>query len=79
MIEENSAATGYMLVLQYSDRSGIIGAFGPFPTPEAAWDAEQVLKHWPLADGVLETVPLFGVPGVPPWATSPSPSAVDHA
>lgn len=62
---DNPAATGYVLVFQYHDRSGILGAFGPYATTAAANDAEYLLKNMPLAAGVFETVPVFGLSGIP--------------
>ncbi|GLY08305.1 hypothetical protein [Actinoplanes sp. NBRC 101535] len=61
-----SPITGYAVVLTYSDGSGILGAFGPYPTEPAAKDGRTALGQMPLADGDLKVVPLFGAPGLKP-------------
>ncbi len=61
-----SPITGQIIVLRFSDRSGLIAAFGPYPTEPAARVALEALKLMPLADGEMEVLPIFGAPGLPP-------------
>jgi hypothetical protein len=67
----SSPITGYIVVLQYTDRSGLLGAFGPYPTEEAAAAGIAALKLMPMVDGNYETLPIFGVPGAPEKAKQP--------
>ena len=61
----NSPITGYTVVLQHHDRSGLLGAFGPYPSEEAARAGIAALQQMPMADGLYEVLPLFGAPGAP--------------
>ena len=61
----SSPITGYTVVLQHTDRSGLLGAFGPYPTEEAANAGIAALKQMPMADGMYEVLPTFGAPGTP--------------
>ncbi len=58
-----SPITGHMVVMQYHDRSGIIGAFGPYPTHVHAEEAIEWLKQMPMRQEAYEIVPVFGAPG----------------
>ncbi|GAA0495042.1 hypothetical protein Ade02nite_19300 [Paractinoplanes deccanensis] len=59
-----SPITGHMVVMQYYDRSGLLGAFGPYPTWDAAKDAIGWIRELPMQDALFEVVPLFGAPGL---------------
>jgi hypothetical protein len=54
---------GYVVVMSYSDRSGIRGTFGPYPTEEAATKGIEWLQRMPMDDGIFEVLPLFTSPG----------------
>jgi hypothetical protein len=61
----NSPITGYIVVLQHHDRSGLLGAFGPYPSEEAAQAGVATLGQMPMADGMYDVLPIFGAPGLP--------------
>jgi hypothetical protein len=53
----------YALVVSYSDGSGILRAFGPYGTEEAARAAEPKLQELFAPDGTgkWEVVPLYSI------------------
>jgi hypothetical protein len=56
--------TGHMVVMQYHDRSGLLGCFGPYPTEDAAKAAIEWLEQLPMRQEMYEIVPVFGAPGL---------------
>jgi hypothetical protein len=56
--------TGYMIVMQYHDRSGLLGTFGPYPSEDAAKAGIDWLEQMPMRQEAYEVVPVFGAPGV---------------
>lgn len=57
----NSAATKFVLVRSYWDRSGAISAFGPFPSVDAALEAKPFFEELIRGDSTLEVMPLFSL------------------
>ncbi len=57
---------GYVVVMSYSDRSGIRATFGPYPTEDAAAKSIEWLERMPMDYGIYEVLPLFAGPGE--WA-----------
>ncbi len=53
---------GYVAVLSYCDRSGILVTFGPWPTEDDAQAAVEWLKRMPTQDGIFEIFPLCAGP-----------------
>ena len=53
----------YALAVSYSDGSGILRTFGPYPTEDAAKTAEPGLRelYEPDSFGTWAVVPLFSV------------------
>lgn len=51
-----------VLVLTYSDGSGIQAAWGPYVDEVEAEIAKDQLKQWPLESGVWTVVPLLHLP-----------------
>lgn len=51
----------WTLVRQYSDQSGILGAFGPFDSKEAAKDAVPELERIGLDSGLWTAVATWPV------------------
>ncbi|MEV0214235.1 hypothetical protein [Micromonospora sp. NPDC050695] len=43
----------FAIILHHGDRSGVQGAWGPYPSVVAAEEALQHLKSWPM-DGLWE-------------------------
>lgn len=55
--------TGYAAILQYGDRSGIIGTYGPYPSERAAQLGIEWIRKTPVQDGLWRIEPMFGAPG----------------
>lgn len=51
----------HVILLHHGDRSGVQGAWGPYPDRAAADQALEGLKQWPM-DGLWEIHPLWVFP-----------------